>query len=193
MRDDTDAPDGTDDEGSGGNAAPASGGGTSSGGAGGASDGERTASGTRTVSLDEPAERTVDLVDATSDVGADPGTFLQRSGVKLFSWVLTATALVLLALFVNLSIELARLPDTPGGGTLTQAFLRGDTAQAIRLASQYRSVSEVAIAQRDSAWGHFVLGVKELVVTVFFPLLTGILGYIFGTRSESASGDQNAS
>ncbi len=156
--------------------------------------GTATGGGTRTLSLDEPPERILDLDEESGSVGVGSGTFLQRSGVKLFRWVLTLTALAVLALFISLYAELSQTPQTPGAGALTAAFQRGDTLQAQRLAAHYRAVSDVVVAQRDSAWAHFVMGVKELIVTVFFPLLTGILGYIFGTRSEAAQagGDQDS-
>jgi hypothetical protein len=181
--DEDDVTDGAADENGG------DGGGGAANGGGGGNSGE-----TRSVSLTAPSTRTVDLDEQTSNVGVDTGTFLQRSGVKLFSWVLLVTLFVVLMLFVNLFAELAHLPDVPSGNVLTRAFQRGDTVQTLRLASHYRIVADVAVAQRDSAWAHFVLGVKELVVAVLLPLLTGILGYIFGTRSETTqvSGDTNS-
>ncbi|HEV3051811.1 MAG TPA: hypothetical protein VGX50_16005 [Longimicrobium sp.] len=140
--------------------------------------------------LDDPPggrQITVDLEDRTDRVGIDPGTFLQRSGVSLFLKVLLVTSIIVAALFINLMAELAQVPPGPSGDSLATAFATGDTSQALRLAAQYRVVSEVLVAQRDAAWAHFVLGVKELVVTVLLPLMTGILGYIFGTRSEAAA------
>jgi hypothetical protein len=172
---------GGNDDGGGGN-----GGGTDGGGRDRRGGGRR--GGTRTVSLNRVADRTLDLTDQTERVGVDPGTFLQRSGVSLFLKVLLVTSIIVFALFINLMAELAQVPRAPSGTSLTNAFTRGDTTQTLRLAAHYRAVSEVAILQRDAAWSHFVLGVKELIVAVFLPLMTGILGYIFGTRSEGASG-----
>jgi predicted small integral membrane protein len=140
----------------------------------------------RTVSLEGHADRTLTLTNLTGDVGLDPGTFLQRSGVNLFLKVLAVSCVVLLALFINLMVELAHVPEVPPGSVLRNAFMRGDTVQTLRLAAHYGAVSEVALAHRNAAWSHFILGVKELVVTVFLPLMTGILGYIFGTRTEAA-------
>lgn len=167
------------------------GGDAANGGGEGGAGGTRTVSlditAARTVDLDARAARTVNLEDQARRVGLDAGTFLQRSGVTLFIVVLTVVLLVLIALFVNLFNELAQVPSAPGGDALKAAFQRGDTVQTLRLAAHYRAVSDVVVAQRDSAWAHFIQGVKELVVGVFLPLLSGILGYIFGTRSEAAS------
>jgi hypothetical protein len=145
----------------------------------------------RSPSLAARPRRTIRLADTRGAVRLDPGTFLQRSGVSLFLKVLLAASLVILGLFLNLLIELHRAPGLPDGDGLAQAFARGDTLQAVRLAAQYRALGEVSLAHRDAAWTHFVMGIKELVVTVFFPLLTGILGYIFGTRHDAASSAGN--
>jgi len=144
-------------------------------------------SGRRIVSLAARPRRTIQLAEARSGVRLDPGTFLQRSGVSLFLKVLLVASAVILGLFVNLLIELARAPGMPDGHGLSQVFARGDTMQALRMAAQYREMGEISLAHRDAAWTHFVLGIKELVVTIFFPLLTGILGYIFGTRQDGAA------
>jgi hypothetical protein len=140
----------------------------------------------RTVSLAARPRRTLRLADAKRAVRLDRGTFLQRSGVSLFLCVLAVAAAVILALFLNLVVELGRAPRVPDADAIARAFAQGDTLQALRLAAQYRAMGELSLAHRDAAWTHFAMGIKDLVVTVFFPLLTGILGYVFGTQAGSS-------
>lgn len=135
-----------------------------------------------------PRKRTrVDLASIVESVDLDGSTFLQRSGVRLFLRVLLVTGLVLAALFANLVYELWAAPRVASSRALDAAFAQQDTAVVARLAAHYRAISEVALLQRSAAWDHFVIGIKELVVTVFLPILTGILGYVFGTRNDAVS------
>ena len=114
------------------------------------------------------------------------GTYLQQEGIKLFSRVLLLTAAVMALLFVALGRELFVAPALPAPPALSPAFQRGDTAVVARLTAELRAWSELSSAHQRAAWDHFALGVKEVVVAILLPLLTGILGYIFGTRSQDA-------
>jgi hypothetical protein len=139
----------------------------------------------RTVQLSS-SRRMLQLADVQNEVRLDGGTFLQRSGVSLFLKVLLIASIVILGLFINLLIELGRAPGLPDDG-LSRALADGDSLHAIRVAAQYRAMGEVSLVHRDAAWTHFMLGIKEVVVAVFFPLLTGILGYIFGTNQVAGA------
>jgi hypothetical protein len=46
-------------------------------------------------------------------------------------------------------------------------------------------------AQRQEVFANFIAGVETLIVGVFLPLLTAILGYIFGTTSLSPDDTSN--
>jgi hypothetical protein len=93
------------------------------------------------------------------------GTFLQRAGVSLFYWVFGATILVLLTLTVY---TIVRTPTLPPVSTGTAA----DTIA-------YRLIS----AERQVIFDNYMEAVQAVIVAVLLPLLTAILGYLFGTAA----------
>lgn len=128
---------------------------------------------------DQP--RTVKL----TDVGAykriakpkAKGTFLQESGVRIFKWMLWLTSFVLAALFAYLIWETLRVPHlTPR--------MPADSAGAIRDTVMARLLLE----QRQAVFSNFGTGVEKIVIAFLLPLLTAILGYLFGTQAGSTSG-----
>lgn len=98
----------------------------------------------------------------------EKGTFLQKSGVYLFYSVLILTALILLGLFLYLLC-------------ITPSFIVSP-ATAIDA-----NTSQVLIQERQTVFGNFTAGVEKTIIAFCFPLLTGILGYLFGTREASNS------
>lgn len=126
----------------------------------------------------DPVDR-IDRVDLEHAVGGPPiiagaiserGTFLQRSGVQLFLVVMAMTLVTLVGLFVYV---VAATPALPGPAELRAP---GDTA-----------VVRLIAAERQAVFANFITGVKEIVVAFFPPLITGLLGYIFGNRAERSS------
>ena len=110
-----------------------------------------------------------DLADSFVPEGTihEKGTFLQRAGVKLFYRVLSLTALVILALFIYLLMETPSFPKTE---TLS-ASAPTDSLTFDRIVSQRKAVFE-----------NFIDAIDKIVVGILLPLLTAILGYLFGTR-----------
>lgn len=92
--------------------------------------------------------------------------FLQKAGVWLFYSVLLVMSLVLGALFWYLFSKTPAFPELTAG---TSSF--PDSLSAVSLASQ-----------RTEVFGNFIMGVEKILVAVFLPVLTAILGYLFGTR-----------
>lgn len=100
----------------------------------------------------------------TGGVVEHRGSFLQRAGKTLFYVVLAATCAALAALFVYL------FTNSPS----TAAFQAAASADTLR----FRLIAE----QQGAVFQHFVTGVEKVIVAIFLPILTAILGYLFGTR-----------
>jgi len=106
------------------------------------------------------------------------GTFLQRAGLGLFYRVLLATTSVLLFLFGYLFWGTPPYPDTSqSSGVLPDSL-------------SFRLIAE----QRSEVFQNFIEGVERIVVAIFLPLLTAILGYLFATRetAETPKGQDSA-
>lgn len=112
----------------------------------------------------------LDLAKRTAPEGSvhQKGTFLQRSGVNLFYAVLALTGLVLLALFLYLLIKVPQFSISPS------TALDANTAQ-------------VLLQERQTVFTNFLSGVEKIIIAFCLPILTAILGYLFGTREGSDS------
>jgi hypothetical protein len=102
------------------------------------------------------------------------GTYLQRVGVKLFFWVLMLTVGILVGLFIYLIASTPYIPDL--SYTAVQDTARAETVHLL-------------IEQRKMAFDRFIGGVDRLVLQFCLPLMTGILGYLFGTREPRRTTD----
>jgi hypothetical protein len=114
-----------------------------------------------------PTPEKADLAELTkTDVPGsihEKGTYLQRSGVKLFLWLLYLTSGILVALFVFLLLSTFLITNVPA-----------DPLEAAKYIAD----------QRDVAFTRFLGGVERLVLNFCLPLMTGVLGYVFGTRES---------
>jgi hypothetical protein len=118
--------------------------------------------------------RLADIADERFPKGeiseVDKGSFISRTGKALFYWVLFATCLALVGLFYYL------FQNTPAPVVPTKQDSTG-VALSVELA-------KVLADQRAAAFANFVTGIEKLIVGVFLPILTAILGYLFG-RAEA--------
>jgi hypothetical protein len=95
----------------------------------------------------------------------EKGTYLQRAGVSLFYWVLGFTTFICVALFAYLLIKTPGFPCPSGCATIT------DTTYVHMIAEQ-----------RALVFSNFLEAVSRLLLNLCLPLLTGILGYLFGQQ-----------
>lgn len=96
----------------------------------------------------------------------EKGTFLQRAGVTLFLYVLGFTVLLCVALFAYLLCKTPAMPSLSGAGTpIDTTYVR------------------LVFEQRAQVFSNFNEAVSRLLLNLCLPLLTAILGYIFGQRS----------
>jgi hypothetical protein len=112
----------------------------------------------RTVSLKEEANKRF-----SGDI--KPETYLQRAGVDIFKWVLWFTVFITVALFSYVLVEMPAVPGQSGSGAAP------DTAYV-----------RVILEQRAQIFNNFFEGVSRLLLNLCLPLLTAILGYLFGQR-----------
>lgn len=108
----------------------------------------------------------IDLTNQTVPRGQvhEKGTFLQRSGVNLFYAVLSLTTLILIGLFLYLFIMTPSYSPT--------AYLDTNTNQGL-------------IQERHVVFSNFTSGIEKIIIAFCLPILTAILGYLFGTREEN--------
>jgi hypothetical protein len=118
----------------------------------------------KTVSGDEVIQNTVKAADAQEVTG------LQRVGKDLAMRILVLIGLVILGLGLFLY---ARAPEMP---PITEVQSPGTTEALIQ---HYQSVSNVAIQGAQDMF-------HTVVTNVLFPLLTAVLGYMFGRESADA-------
>src|SRR6267378_3676564 len=95
----------------------------------------------------------------------EKGTYLQRTGRELFYWVLGFTAFVSIALFAYVLFKTPAFPCPSGCSTVT------DTSYVHMIAEQ-----------RAQVFSNFLEAVSRLLLNLCLPLLTGILGYLFGQK-----------
>ena len=112
----------------------------------------------RTVSLKAEADKRF-----PGDI--KPETYLQRAGVDIFKWVLWFTVFISVALFSYLLLKMPAVPGLSGSGAAP------DTAYV-----------RVILEQRAQVFNNFSEGVSRLLLNLCLPLLTAILGYLFGQR-----------
>lgn len=108
---------------------------------------------------------------------AEEGTFTQRAGIKLAKWVGTVGAVVTIAIVLRW-IWMTWCLSCPNISSATTP------EQMDALIRSYKALQDQAL---QSAVQMF----DTVVVKVFLPVFTSILGYIFGARS-SAEGSQSS-
>ncbi len=92
--------------------------------------------------------------------------------------MLWLTSFVLAALFGYLIWETVRVPHlTPR--------MPADSASVIR----DTVIARLLLEQRQAVFSNFGTGVEKIVIAFLLPLLTAILGYLFGTQAGSTSGN----
>jgi len=99
----------------------------------------------------------------------EKGSFLQNTGRNLFYAVLIFTALVIIGLFAYLIIA------TPSYGLTPSTPLNTETSAAL-------------IQERQVVFSNFITGIEKIVIAFCLPILTAILGYLFGTRDGRSVG-----
>jgi hypothetical protein len=106
------------------------------------------------------------LRSARAEKPVTGGTFLQRIGLRLAAWVGTTGAAVILLLLLKWMISGPRVPVLPA-----------DPAAAKVVLENYRSLQQIALEP-------FTTIFDSVIVKVLLPVFTGILGYIFGSRTS---------
>jgi hypothetical protein len=99
-----------------------------------------------------------------------PGTYLQWAGMKLFSWIAWITVGILTALFLYLLLATPTLPKLSSTATVADSV-----------------TAHLVIDQRAAVFGNFLNGLEKLILNFCLPLMTGILGYLFGTGGQEVS------
>jgi hypothetical protein len=92
------------------------------------------------------------------------GTYLQRAGMKLFGWILILAGAILLMAFVYVGVYTPSMPSVPANGTPSDSI-----------------VARLIIEQRATVFANFTGILEKLVIGFSLPLMTAILGYLFGT------------
>lgn len=126
-----------------------------------------------------PVREQVDLVELAEEKfgrGVYQGTFLQQAGVKLFNRVLMVTIIVIGFIVVYWLVETVRIPAWP---------LEASQHPGVTDSLAARVISE----HRATAFSNFETAIQMIVIGVFFPLLTAILGYLFGTGETGQAPD----
>jgi hypothetical protein len=118
-------------------------------------------------------ENRVDLETLTQNLAPkgsvrEQGTFLQRSGVNLFYAMLILTAVILIALFLYLLI------DTPAFSISPSSALDENTGKTL-------------LQERQTVFTNFLSGIEKIVIAFCLPILTAILGYLFGTSEKRSN------
>ncbi len=124
-----------------------------------------------------PPDNRVNLLELTKNIAPEgsvreKGSFLQRSGVALFYAMLILTALILIALFLYLLIK------TPSFSISPSTALDATTTQTL-------------LQERQSVFTNFISGIEKIVIAFCLPILTAILGYLFGTREERSNSTES--
>ena len=100
---------------------------------------------------------------------------LQRVGYNLARYVLLA---MVIAIGVILWLAFVYLPQ-PQAPVAPAAQTAGSVAQYKALVDAYMPLADQSLARADKL-------LQTVVVTVFLPSFTAILGYVFGTRSAGS-------
>ena len=107
---------------------------------------------------------------APSNACSVEGTFLQRTGLLLAGSVGLTAALVTLALVVKWLISAPSVPVIPPNT---------DEAKIKIILDNYKTLQQIALEPITTLF-------DSIVVKVFLPVFTGILGYIFGTKTNKS-------
>lgn len=122
------------------------------------------------------APETVSLTALTREVAptgsvSERGTFIQRAGVNLFYSILLLTALILLGLFLYLLLKTPALSISPS------SEIQAATVQVIT-------------QERQIVFANFLSGIEKIIIAFCLPIITAILGYLFGTRADRDSSSE---
>lgn len=124
------------------------------------------------------------------EVRALPMTELEKEGTRLATWVLLIIAG--LALILLMLVAKSEFHDTPAetlaAHKVLQAFAASTvppTAENVEKALQaMQKITEARQAAREF-WKDLI---QIVLVNIFLPVLTAVLGYIFGTSRGSSNG-----
>jgi hypothetical protein len=97
------------------------------------------------------------------------GTFLQRTGLILAGCVGTLAAIVMLSLICSWMWSAPHIPAIPAGA---------DPTTVKTVLENYKNLQQIVLEPYTTLF-------DSIVVKVLLPVFTSILGYIFGTRSNS--------
>jgi|HubBroStandDraft_4_1064222.scaffolds.fasta_scaffold437147_2 hypothetical protein len=121
-----------------------------------------------------PDEQRVSPTEILKSAGADKpvveGTFLQRTGLLLAGSVGLTAAAVTLVLVVKWLISAPSVPVIPPNT---------DEAKIKIILDNYKTLQQIALEPITTLF-------DSIVVKVFLPVFTGILGYIFGTKTNKS-------
>jgi len=121
-----------------------------------------------------PDEEKFTANEILQSTGADKpvtgGTFLQRTGLILATFVGTTGALVIFALVAKWVFYAPQPPVIPPGA---------DPATIKTALDNYRTLQQIALDP-------FTTLFDSIVVKVLLPVFTSILGYIFGSASHKS-------
>lgn len=129
------------------------------------------------------------------EVRALPMTELEREGTRLATWVLliiAALALVLLMLVAK--SEFHDVPaETAAAHKVLQAFATSASPPSAENVDKALQALQKITEARQAARGFWKDLMQILLVNIFLPVLTAVLGYIFGTsRGSSSNGGRSS-
>ena len=133
----------------------------------------------------------IDVTPPEAPVAAPPA-FITRAGVNLVKWLLVIISGFILLAFFSYGLEWYQVNKRMSAFEQELKNLRKGEAEGTEIAAHLEKAMDSVRIEQKELKAHWIKIIQLILLNVLLPVLTALLGYIFGTREGTRGQGQES-
>lgn len=133
----------------------------------------------------------IDVTPPEAPVAAPPA-FITRAGVNLVKWLLVIISGFILLAFFSYGLEWHQVNKRMSAFEQELKNLRKGEAEGAGIAAHLEKAMDSVRIEQKELKAHWIKIIQLILLNVLLPVLTALLGYIFGTREGTRGQGQES-
>jgi hypothetical protein len=145
-----------------------------------------------------PPQGSGEKVDLSQAIAVTPpeapvaAPFITRAGVNLVKWLLVIISGFILLAFFSYGLEWHQVNKRMSAFEQELKNLRKGEAEGTGIAAHLEKAMDSVRIEQKELKAHWIKIIQLILLNVLFPVLTALLGYIFGTREGTSAQGQES-
>ncbi len=145
-----------------------------------------------------PAQGSGEKVDLSHAIAVTPpeapvaAPFITRAGVNLVKWLLVIISGFILLAFFSYGLEWYQVNKRMSAFEQELKNLRKGEAEGTGIATHLEKAMDSVRIEQKELKAHWIKIIQLILLNVLLPVLTALLGYIFGTREGTSAQGQES-